>query len=115
MHPTSVSPLRTTAPGKVSLSLGGVAGNVAGAAHSLLGGEEVMLVAPVGDDLLGSVARNGLKDRGMRSDGLVKLGESERTATCGILLDQTGELVGGVADMAIAAEMEGDQVSSHIC
>lgn len=71
-----------------------------------------MLVAPVGDDLLGSVARSGLKDRGMRNDGLVELvGEKERTATCGILLDQTGELVGGVADMAIAAEMEGDQVS----
>lgn len=111
MHPHSVSPLRTTAPGAVSLSLGGVAGNVAGAAHSLLGGGDVMLVAPVGEDLLGNVARSGLKDRGMRSDGLIRLKESERTATCGILLDQTGELVGGVADMAIAAEMEGDKVS----
>lgn len=112
MHPTSVSPLRTTAPGKVSLSLGGVAGNVSGAAHSLLGGKgEVLLVAPVGDDLLGNVARSGLKSRGMRSDGLVQLEKvGESTATCGILLDQTGELVGGVADMGIAAEMAGEKV-----
>jgi pseudouridine-5'-phosphate glycosidase/pseudouridine kinase len=111
MSPTSSSPARTTAPGTVTLSLGGVAGNVAGAAHAL-GVEEVLLVAPVGEDLLGLVAKNGLKERGMRNDGLVQVGEGgSRTATCGILLDECGELVGGVADMVIASDMEGDKVS----
>ncbi|GAA5902185.1 hypothetical protein JCM5296_006623 [Sporobolomyces johnsonii] len=115
MHPTTSSPLQTTAPGTVSLSLGGVAGNVSAAAHSLLGSDEVLLVAPVGDDLLGSVARNGLKERGMRRDGLVEVGKEEgRTATCGILLDDKGELVGGVADMAIAREVDGDKILERL-
>lgn len=109
----SHSPHQTTSPGTVSLTLGGVASNVAGAAHSLLQGSNVLLVAPVGKDLLGDVARSGLKKRGMREDGLIEVGEGEgesRSATCGILLDEKGGLVGGVADMAITAGVEGKKV-----
>ncbi|GAA5835197.1 hypothetical protein JCM11251_006641 [Rhodosporidiobolus azoricus] len=113
MTPTS-SPHATTSPGSVSLTLGGVAGNVAGAAHSLLSGEDVLLIAPIGKDLLGEVAKGGLRQRGMRSDGLIEVtpgeGVESRSATCGILMDEKGELVGGVADMAITAALDGEKV-----
>lgn len=115
MVPAATSPLRTTAPGKVAMSLGGVAGNVAGAAHAILGSatpdgnHDVLLLAPVADDTLGDVARSGLARRGMRTDGLVAPSES-RTATCGILLDEKGELVGGIADMDIAHQFDGAEV-----
>lgn len=116
MHPFSASPLQTTAPGTVSLTLGGVAGNVARAAHSILGSNETLLIAPIGRDLLGTVAETGLRDKGMRTDGLISAadgsGEAEaaRTATCGYLVDEKGELIGGVADMKIAREVEGRKV-----
>ena len=113
MSPTS-DPMHTTAPGSVGLSLGGVAGNVAGAARSC-GIADVLLVAPVGADFLGSVASEGLAARGMRCDGLVRLVAGEGgTPTCGILLDPSGELVGGVADMGIVAEMKGEAVVERI-
>ncbi|GAA5995003.1 pseudouridine-5'-phosphate glycosidase family protein [Rhodotorula paludigena] len=119
MVPNSTSPLQTTAPGSVSLTLGGVAGNVAGAAHALLSapssnqdGGEVLLVAPVAGDLLGEVAKSGLRARGMRSDGLI--GSDGATATCGYLLDEKGELVGGVADMSIAKELSGKKIAERI-
>ncbi|GAA6019173.1 hypothetical protein JCM11491_001402 [Sporobolomyces phaffii] len=119
MHPFSSSPLNTTAPGSVSLTLGGVAGNVARAAHSILDDAQTLLIAPVGRDLLGTVAETGLRDAGMRVDGLVKARdgraeqdgvERERTATCGYLVDEKGELIGGVADMKIARDVEGDEI-----
>ena len=113
MSPTS-DPTHTTAPGAVALSLGGVAGNVAGAARSC-GIDDVLLVAPVGADFLGSVASEGLKGRGIRSDGLVRLRAGKGgTPTCGILLDPRGELVGGVADMGVVAEVKGEEVVERI-
>ncbi|GAA5908122.1 pseudouridine-5'-phosphate glycosidase family protein [Sporobolomyces salmoneus] len=120
MHPFSSSPLQTTAPGTVSLTLGGVAGNVARAAHSILNDERTLLIAPIGEDLLGSVAEKGLKDKGMRTDGLIRptseSGEETeaRTATCGYLVDEKGELIGGVADMKIAREVEGQQIVNKL-
>lgn len=115
MHPFSTSPLQTTAPGSVSLTLGGVAGNVSRAAHSLLQSDKTLLVAPIGADLLGSVAEKGLEENGMRVDGLIRVGaEGGSTATCGYLVDEKGELIGGVADMKIAREVEGRKVSSDV-
>lgn len=115
MVPTSVSPLATTAPGRVSLSLGGVAGNVARAAHSI-GVSDVLLVAPAANDTLGNVARDGLTRAGVRTDGLISMDSSASagTPTCGILLDERGDLVGGVADMKLALDMEGAQVVKRI-
>ncbi|GAA5949680.1 hypothetical protein JCM3765_002752 [Sporobolomyces pararoseus] len=116
MHPFSTSPLQTTAPGSVSLTLGGVAGNVARAAHSILNDDQTLLIAPIGQDLLGSVAERGLTDKGMRIDGLIRANEGVRqaegagTATCGYLVDEKGELIGGVADMAIAREIKGEKI-----
>ncbi|GAA6007044.1 hypothetical protein JCM10207_009182 [Rhodosporidiobolus poonsookiae] len=112
MTPTS-SPHATTSPGSVSLTLGGVAGNVAGAAHALLQGDDVLLVSPIGTDLLGEVARSGLRARGMRSDGLIEV-QGDRSATCGILMDEKGDLLGGVADMEITAALDGSRVVERL-
>ncbi|KAM0754973.1 Indigoidine synthase A-like protein [Meredithblackwellia eburnea MCA 4105] len=112
MTPNSSSPLLTTAPGSIRLTLGGVAGNVAGAARSI-GIDDVVLVAPVGNDLFGTVAKEGLAKRSMRTDGLVSR-RSEATGSCGYLLDAKGELIGGVADMGITEEMTGAQVVDRL-
>ncbi|SCV68858.1 BQ2448_979 [Microbotryum intermedium] len=112
MIPTS-TPLQTTSPGSVSISLGGVAGNVGAAARSI-GVSDVLLVAAIGDDPLGSLARTRLWDRGMRSDGLISSIRDGRTATCGYLLDEKGGLVGGVADMSIAASLPVQEVLERL-
>ncbi|SGY29797.1 BQ5605_C002g01085 [Microbotryum silenes-dioicae] len=112
MIPTS-SPLQTTSPGSVHTPLGGVAGNVAAAAQSI-GISDVLLVAVIGDDPLGSLARTRLEDRGMRSDGLISSLKDGRTATCGFLLDEKGGLVGGVADMSIATSLPVQEVLERL-
>ncbi|GAA5922392.1 pseudouridine-5'-phosphate glycosidase family protein [Sporobolomyces koalae] len=116
MHPFSTSPLQTTAPGSVSLTLGGVAGNVSRACHSLLKDDQTLLIAPIGRDLLGTVAETGLRDKGMRTDGLIRVEpeKDSRTATCGYLVDEKGELIGGVADMKIAREVEAEHVVAKL-
>lgn len=61
-----------------------------------------------------------MKDKGMRIDGLIRNTEGPgpekeagRTATCGYLVDEKGELIGGVADMKIARQVEGEKVSNR--
>lgn len=113
--PYSGSPHHTTVPGKTGLSLGGVGNNIAFAAYSS-GIEDVLLVSLAGKDSFGDIARSGLKKRGMRDDGLISVesGEGEEgsgTATCGILLGASGELIGGVADMGIMLRLTAEQVS----
>lgn len=95
---------RATVPGKVSLSLGGVARNVAEAAHRILfdstqaaESSPVLLLAPVGNDLFASAIRSGMQLIGMRTDGLYE--HSHRTPVCAMHLDNHGELRNGVADM----------------
>ncbi|KAK4054846.1 hypothetical protein OIV83_000770 [Microbotryomycetes sp. JL201] len=108
MRALSDDPSRTTAPGTVSLSIGGVASNVARAAYSI-GVEDVKLIAPLGNDWTGDVAKRGLAESGLRDDGLL-IDDARRTATCGILLDKEGDLFGGIADMDITEGMSADDV-----
>ncbi|KAK4058079.1 hypothetical protein OIO90_000818 [Microbotryomycetes sp. JL221] len=108
------SPARTTAPGAVSMDLGGVAGNIARAARSI-GIDDVKLVAPIARDWIGDVARRGLEQSGLRTDGLILVdAPNVRSATCGILLDKAGELFGGVADMSIAEDIKPDNIINAI-
>src|SRR5258708_4026134 len=66
----------STAPGNVSLSLGGVARNVAEASHRILAAQEhgasSLLVAPVGEDVLGKLLLDETQKLGMRTDGFLK-------------------------------------------
>lgn len=102
----------STSPGKVCLSLGGVARNVAEASHRILAAQEhatsSLLVAPVGEDVLGKLLFEETQRLGMRTDGFLK--SDKRTAVCNMVLDNTGNLVGGVADMDITQAITDEQV-----
>lgn len=102
----------STAPGKVSLSVGGVARNMAEAAHRILTAQGLpassLLVAPVGEDGLGRLLVDETEKLGMRTDGLLK-GDRD-TAVCDMVLDSAGNLVGGVADMEITQTLVDEQV-----
>jgi len=102
----------STASGKVSLSLGGVARNMAEAAHRVLTAQELqascLLVAPVGEDGFGKFLIQETEKLGMRTDGLLRNDRS--TAVCDMVLDSTGNLVGGVADMEITDALIDEQV-----
>jgi pseudouridylate synthase / pseudouridine kinase len=98
--------LHSTLPGTVSMTLGGVARNIAEAAHRVLTSHAprlsaaTMLISPVGDDAFGRVLLDEMRLVGMRTDGLLQI-PGARSAVCNMVLDSTGNLTGGVADMDI--------------
>jgi pseudouridine-5'-phosphate glycosidase/pseudouridine kinase len=99
----------STLPGSVSVSLGGVARNISEAAYRTLTakapelGHITALVSCVGNDLFGHLLVGEMQRIGMRTDGLVA--GTGRTAVCNLVLDDAGDLVGGVADMDIVREL----------
>ena len=111
---------QSTVPGGVSTTLGGVGRNIAEAAHRVLGasrGQQTVLVSPIGNDLFGRLLVEETERLGMRSDGLHQV-EAERSAVCNMVLDGTGDLISGVADMGIIQAYEGSVVvsrSSGLC
>ncbi|EST07253.1 Pseudouridine-5'-phosphate glycosidase [Kalmanozyma brasiliensis GHG001] len=101
----------TTYPGRVSVTLGGVARNMAETATRVLqptaspaSVSPVKLISPHGSDQFGLLLRTGMQQMGMRTDGLfVPAGPSRdsRTAVCSLMLEDGGDLISGVADMDI--------------
>ena len=67
-----------------------------------------MLIAPVGKDPFGRMLGGELVELGMRTDGLIY--SNERTGLCNMFLDESGNLVGGVADMGITTHLPGRAV-----
>ena len=67
-----------------------------------------ILLAPIGRDAFGHLLVDELSNFGMRTDGLLRTGKD--TAVCNMVLDNTGTLVGGVADMSIMESVTGKQV-----
>lgn len=101
----------TTLPGSVRLTPGGVALNIATCASRLSPrSEDVLLLAPVGNDPPGRILKSELRELGMRDDGLIAVDGKETTAVCSLLLDGQGGLEGGVADMKIVEKWTGEQV-----
>ncbi|KAG9045515.1 hypothetical protein FS842_001167, partial [Serendipita sp. 407] len=109
------SAVRSTVPGTVKNYLGGVARNVAEATHRICastsetGSDEVLLVAPVGSDSFGTIVRDGTASLGMRADGLLQVSPStspKGTAVCNMVLDGSGDLISGVADMDIISDLK---------
>lgn len=105
---------KSTYPGKVSVSLGGVARNIAEATHRVMSGSTgtdaaPLLVAPIGDDEFGKLISGMTQSLGMRTDGLVSI-EGRQSAVCNLLLDSHGELQYGVSDMDLPHAWEADQV-----
>lgn len=108
----------STAPGNVSLTLGGVARNIAEAAHRVLASipdessSPTLLISPVGVDSFGKLLTSETRAIGMRTDGLLKRASVQRTAVCNMVLDNRGDLISGVADMEITETFAPEEVLS---
>jgi pseudouridine-5'-phosphate glycosidase/pseudouridine kinase len=107
--------LRSTSPGAVSVTLGGVGRNISEAAHRILTAHSAqlstatMLVSPIGDDTFGRLLLDETQHIGMRTDGLTQSPRA-RTAVCNMILDSAGNLIGGIADMDIIRSLDGETV-----
>ncbi|GMK54612.1 hypothetical protein CspeluHIS016_0111980 [Cutaneotrichosporon spelunceum] len=106
----------TTTPGSISISAGGVGRNIAHAAQNLSPPGAIMLVSPVGThaahiDPLGQLLALALQEAGLRTDGLVPT--AGRTAACSLVLEN-GDLTGGVADFAIAEELDTEAIEAAL-
>lgn len=105
---------RSTTPGSVSLSPGGVGRNIAEATHRILfkkhSSPAPVLVSLVGEDIVGGVLRDELSRVGMRTSGLI-LTPGKASAVCNMVMDGEGGLITGVADMDIIESLEGKAVS----
>ncbi|GJJ13915.1 hypothetical protein Clacol_008172 [Clathrus columnatus] len=106
--------LCTTFPGEITFHTGGVARNIAEAAHRILSTSEnpseaqVLLISPLANDFAGTTLVNDCERLGMPTDGLFY--KSGRSATCTQILDLNKNLVTGIADMSIMETMEFDSV-----
>ena len=105
---------RSTSPGTVSLHLGGVGRNIAEAAYRISTSRfqaqpsATVLVASVGDDPLGRLLLEEMRMIGVRTDGVMIT--RQRSAVCNMVLDGSGNLVGGVADMCIIESIQPETV-----
>lgn len=111
-----ISP-RSTTPGEIFLSPGGVGRNIAEAAQNLLPKHTVQMITMLGSnkgevDLVGKMTLLELEAVGLRTDG-VKYAEGKHSPACSLILDQQFDLVAGVADMGIIHEMGKDEVSEE--
>jgi pseudouridine-5'-phosphate glycosidase/pseudouridine kinase len=67
-----------------------------------------MLVSHVGNDSLGRILLEEMRTIGMRTDGITTSGR--KSAVCNMVLDGSGNLIGGVADMDIIHSIEPEMV-----
>ncbi|KAF9696536.1 hypothetical protein EKO04_005233 [Ascochyta lentis] len=89
----------TSNPAVISQSLGGVAHNIAKAAHLL--GSSVRLYSAVGNDLSGRAAVSQLEDEGMSITGIETLPKPARTAQYVAVNNANKDLALAMADMSI--------------
>ena len=89
----------TSNPAVISQSLGGVAHNIAKAAHLL--GSSVRLYSAVGNDLSGRAAVSQLEDEGMSTAGIEILPTPARTAQYVAVNNTNKDLALAMADMSI--------------
>jgi pseudouridine-5'-phosphate glycosidase/pseudouridine kinase len=95
-----VDPLpHTSNPATITQSLGGVAHNIAKAAHLL--GASVHLHSAVGQDLSGRAAVSQLEEEGMSVDGIAVLAKPARTAQYVAVNNVNKDLALAMADMSI--------------
>lgn len=110
---------QSTSPGKVSISLGGVGRNIAEAAHRVLSSYSnefsaaTLLVSLVGDDSFGRLLSEETRMLGMRTDGLIPV-HGGRSSVCSLLLERSGGLRAGVADMDLVRNMDGHMAREFI-
>ncbi|KAI0756912.1 indigoidine synthase A-like protein [Daedaleopsis nitida] len=109
------SNLHSTSPGVVSITPGGVGRNIAEAAQRILSSrskelsDTAMLISPIGDDAFGQLLISRFSNVGMRADGLIHV-PAARTAVCNMVLDSSGGLTGGVADMDVIRSFDSSKI-----
>jgi hypothetical protein len=104
-----VDPLpHTSNPATITQSLGGVAHNIAKAAHLL--GASVHLHSAVGQDLSGRAAVSQLEEEGMSVDGIAVLAKPARTAQYVAVNNVNKDLALAMADMSIL-----ETLPQHLC
>ncbi|KAF2268494.1 hypothetical protein CC78DRAFT_372128 [Lojkania enalia] len=99
----------TSNPAAIHQSLGGVAHNIAKAAHYL--GSSVRLCSAIGDDLSGRAALSQLQSEGMQSDGIKVLSAPNRTAQYVAVNNADKDLTLAMADMSILESSTGASIS----
>ena len=108
---SQVDPLpHTSNPAVISQSLGGVAHNIAKAAHLL--GSTVRLYSAVGQDLSGRAAVNQLQGEGMSVGGIESLPAPARTAQYVAVNNANKDLSLAMADMSILENIPQELTSS---
>jgi pseudouridine-5'-phosphate glycosidase/pseudouridine kinase len=73
-----------------------------------------LLVAPLGHDSFGTLIREKSREIGMRTDGFLqaKQNDQERSSpVCNMVLSESGDLVGGVADFSALDTLTPQEVS----
>lgn len=107
--PDPIEPaLHTSNPAVVNQTLGGVAHNIAKAAHLL--GAAVQLRTAVGDDLTGRAALSQLEDEGMTTTGIRTLPKPARTAQYVAINNANKDLTLAMADMKILENIPESQL-----
>lgn len=116
--PSSPVVPRTTTPGRISITPGGVGRNIAEAAQRLLPPHSVQLVSVVGaagpgqpPDPLQQVLLGEMANANLRTDGLIAM--PGRTAACTLSFGADNDLVAGIADMDIIEKLDDDIVSER--
>jgi pseudouridine kinase len=99
----------TSNPGVVSTSFGGVGRNIASNLARL--GADVLFVTAVGNDAQGQALLKATRDSGVDVSGC--LGVNGNTGTYCAVLDQHGELVTAVSDMAVLEALTPDVVEKN--
>ncbi|KAF2007675.1 IdgA domain-containing protein [Amniculicola lignicola CBS 123094] len=100
----------TSNPAVITQTLGGVAHNIAKAAHYL--GSNVLLCSAIGDDLSGRAALSQLQTEGMQSDGIKMLPLPERTAQYVAVNNANKDLTLAMADMSILESSTPESIQS---
>ncbi|KAL5424238.1 hypothetical protein PMIN04_003300 [Paraphaeosphaeria minitans] len=100
--------MHTSNPAVVNQTLGGVAHNIAKAAHLL--GAAVQLRSAVGDDFTGRAALSQLGDEGMNTTGIRTLPKPARTAQYVAINNANKDLTLAMADMKILENIPESQL-----
>lgn len=100
----------TSNPAVIKQTLGGVAHNIAKAAHFL--GSHVRLYSAVGDDLSGRAALSQLQEEDMSVSGIETLPPPARTAQYIAINNANKDLTMAVADMSILEQIPQERITS---
>ncbi|KAG8896601.1 hypothetical protein FRC01_011709, partial [Tulasnella sp. 417] len=114
--------IESTSPGLVDVTLGGVARNMAEAAHRCSETATTLLLSPTGNDAFATLLKQQSEaEIGMRVDGFFvpqttdeQQGGLRRTPVCNLVLGENGGLISGVADFNIVDQVTGEELISRL-